>query len=504
MGTIVDTAIAVGTNAEPFLTSNPGFTAEELAPPFGITHLRVTNTGGVNTVYNNTAEHSYLYLSTATPADRNQSVTIRVKRRTHGGGTYWWAVARFSSGNFVYISFTGDSNKRITIGKRVGGTSTDLGSSEDNARLAADGAEGDLTLEITGTAPTISLRALWNGVQVIAPVTITDAALDAVGRVGFAQRTFAGDSPSTLYHLARFTALDGVGGDTTPPALTSPTGAGGPLSCSGSVSTNDATGTLYAVVTASATAPTGAQVEAGQDHTAAPALRVISQAVSAIGLQSIASGAVSAGTRYLHFMQKDPAGNRSAVVSSAAFTVTAAAPTINTHPSNQTVTAPATTTFSVVATSSGGALTYQWQRQPAGGGGFTNIGSATAASFTPPATSVTGGSANNGDQYRCVVSDSNGSTTSNAATLTVNAPLATLTSQPLRRNSTTLSGATTLSWCAIHNESTGAFVALKTGVTVNSSSVFSVSDAALVAGTEYRLTWREAGGQKGTASVVAA
>lgn len=215
MGTIVDTAIAVGTNAEPFLTSNPGFTAEELAPPFGITHLRVTNTGGVNTVYNNTAEHSYLYLSTATPADRNQSVTIRVKRRTHGGGTYWWAVARFSSGNFVYISFTGDANKRITIGKRVGGTSTDLGSSENNARLAADGAEGDLTLEITGTAPTISLRALWNGVQVIAPVTITDAALDAVGRVGFAQRTFAGDSPSTRYHLARFTAIDGVGGGGT-------------------------------------------------------------------------------------------------------------------------------------------------------------------------------------------------------------------------------------------------------------------------------------------------
>lgn len=501
MGTIVDTAIAVGTNAEPFLTSNPGFTAEELAPPFGITHLRVTNTGGVNTVYNNTAEHSYLYLSTATPADRNQSVTLRVKRRTHGGGTYWWAVARFSSGNFVYISFTGDSNKRITIGKRVGGTSTDLGSSEDNARLAADGAEGDLTLEITGTAPTISLRALWNGVQVIAPVTITDAALDAVGRVGFAQRTFAGDSPTTLYHLARFTALDGVGGDTTAPTLTSPTGAQtGSATASGSVSTNEASGTLYRLASTNAS-ETAATVKAA----------ALTQAVSATGVQAVTfSGLTASTTYYAHYVHRDAAGNDSLVASSASFTTAAAGDVTPPTLSAPSGTATGTTTASgSVTTNEANGTLYRYASTNASesaatikAAGLTQAVSATGAQ----AVSFTGLTPGTTYYAHFVHRDAagNDSAVASSAAFTTTAVGATLTSQPLRRNSTTLSGATTLSWCAIHNESTGAFVALKTGVTVNSSSIFSVSDAALVAGTEYRLTWREAGGQKGTASVVAA
>jgi hypothetical protein len=115
-----------------------------------------------------------------------------------------------------------------------------------------------------------------------------------------------------------------AGGDVTPPVLTSPAGAGGAFVCSGSVSTDEANGTLFAVATASATAPTGVQVEAGQDHTGAAALRVVSQAVTATGAQTVASGAVTAGTRFLHFMHRDAAGNRSAVVSSGSFVVTAA------------------------------------------------------------------------------------------------------------------------------------------------------------------------------------
>jgi hypothetical protein len=90
------------------------------------------------------------------------------------------------------------------------------------------------------------------------------------------------------------------------------------------------------------------------------------------------------------------------------------APTITVQPSNQTVTAGATATFSVTATGSG--LTYQWRRNG------TPIGGATSSSYTTPATTVSGGSANNGDLYSVVVTgDTAPAATSSNATLTVNA-----------------------------------------------------------------------------------
>ena len=90
------------------------------------------------------------------------------------------------------------------------------------------------------------------------------------------------------------------------------------------------------------------------------------------------------------------------------------APTITVQPANQTVTAGATATFSVTATGSG--LTYQWRRNG------TNISGATSSSYTTPATTVSGGSANSGDVYSVVVTgDTAPAATSNNATLTVNA-----------------------------------------------------------------------------------
>lgn len=122
-----------------------------------------------------------------------------------------------------------------------------------------------------------------------------------------------------------FTAATGP--DVTPPTLSGPTATGGTLSCSGSVTTNEGNGTLYTAFTASATAPTALQVESGQDNTGAAALRADSQAVNSAGAQSVPSGSITAGTRYAHYMHKDAAGNRSAVVTSASFTVSSGADT---------------------------------------------------------------------------------------------------------------------------------------------------------------------------------
>lgn len=90
------------------------------------------------------------------------------------------------------------------------------------------------------------------------------------------------------------------------------------------------------------------------------------------------------------------------------------APAITTQPSNQTVAAGRTATFSVVATGTA-PLSYQWQK------GASAIVGATSTRYT---TSPTGLS-DSGSTFRVVVSNSAGNTTSDDATLTVNSVSAT-------------------------------------------------------------------------------
>lgn len=108
-------------------------------------------------------------------------------------------------------------------------------------------------------------------------------------------------------------------GDTTAPTLTSPAASQtGPTTASGSVSTNEANGTLFAVVLPSATAtPSASSIIAGTGVAAR------SQAVSSTGVQIISGGftGLTAETSYrVHFAHRDAANNVSNVVSSAAFT----------------------------------------------------------------------------------------------------------------------------------------------------------------------------------------
>ena len=93
------------------------------------------------------------------------------------------------------------------------------------------------------------------------------------------------------------------------------------------------------------------------------------------------------------------------------------APTIGTQPASQTVTKGNTATFSVAAT--GEKLSYQWQQKTTDSGSdWTNVGSATSSNTYTIDNTTTSMS---GYQYRCVVSNSAGSVTSDAATLTVKA-----------------------------------------------------------------------------------
>ena len=88
-------------------------------------------------------------------------------------------------------------------------------------------------------------------------------------------------------------------------------------------------------------------------------------------------------------------------------------PAVTTQPKNLAVTEGEAATFAIEAT--GGNLSYQWQQSTDNGRSWTDIDGATGASYATEASTAN----MNGYQYRCVVSNSAGSATSDAATLTV-------------------------------------------------------------------------------------
>ena len=116
-------------------------------------------------------------------------------------------------------------------------------------------------------------------------------------------------------------------GDVTAPTLTNPVdNANGTTAATGSVDTDEGNGTLYWVVSTSATPPSAAQVKAGQMHTGAAAADSGSQAVSGTGTQTLspAPSGLTASTSYtIHFMHEDAAANQSAVSSGNGFTTQA-------------------------------------------------------------------------------------------------------------------------------------------------------------------------------------
>jgi hypothetical protein len=130
-------------------------------------------------------------------------------------------------------------------------------------------------------------------------------------------------------------------------------------------------------------------------------------------------------------------------------------PSITSQPSNSTVNAGQTATFTVAATGTG-TLAYQWYQST------TLITGATSASYTTGATT----SGMSGYTYHAVVTDNNGSATSSDATLTViTAP--TITVQPVKVHR--LSGETA-TYSITATGSTPTYQWYKNGSTVGTNS----------------------------------
>jgi hypothetical protein len=115
------------------------------------------------------------------------------------------------------------------------------------------------------------------------------------------------------------TPLTIVINDVAPPTLTAFTAttidyASGSLN----VTTDDNNGSIYWVITASATPPTAAQVRAGQNQAGAAAIKNGSLAITTTGAKAmVAGGLTPVTTYYAYVMHEDANGNRSSVLASS-------------------------------------------------------------------------------------------------------------------------------------------------------------------------------------------
>ena len=184
------------------------------------------------------------------------------------------------------------------------------------------------------------------------------------------------------------------------------------------------------------TAPVNQTVTAGQTAT----FTVVAAGTAPLGYQWQKNGASIAGATAASYTTAvtttaDSGSTFNVVVTNTAGTVTSAAatltvnpapvaPTITTAPVNQTVTAGQTATFTVVAAGTA-PLGYQWQKNA------VNIVGATTTSYTTAVTTT----ADSGSTFNVVVTNTAGTVTSAAATLTVNpAPVApTITTAPVNQ-----------------------------------------------------------------------
>ena len=161
--------------------------------------------------------------------------------------------------------------------------------------------------------------------------------------------------------------------------------------------------------------------------------------------------------------------------------------TIDAQPTGQTVTEGSAAAFTVTATGSG-PFSYQWQ-ETADGTIWNNISGATSDTYTIPATTT----AMSGNQYRVVVSNSQGDVTSDPATLTVNSygvslsHTGTFTFPPITENES-LPMAETVTITNPGNQPTGSLSIALSGTNGNDFSLSPTTITDIAAGARASFT----------------
>lgn len=244
--------------------------------------------------------------STASDADATITATMRA---VASDGSTGGVVFRYSDNDNFWMAVVHYGQDDVRLFRRQGGSFANLGAAGVAGGINVDDV---ISVELSGDDITVK----HNGSTTH---TRNDSFNNTANRHGirFGTSDHRADDLSIVYGSS----------DVTAPVLTSPTGTEtGTTTASGTVSTDEANGSLDAVVTTSSTAPSASQIQAGQDHTgSAAAATDLNNTVSATGVQNVSFTGLTASTTYhVHYVHQDAAGNDSNVVSSASFTTDAA------------------------------------------------------------------------------------------------------------------------------------------------------------------------------------
>jgi hypothetical protein len=305
-----------------------------------------------------------------------------------------------------------------------------------------------VTPTVTVTGGTFTYNGQGQG------ATATAVGIDGVTPVpGTASFTYNGSPstpvlPGTYAVVATFTPTDTNYTSVTGPAtivINKATPAFSSLTSS-TINVGTSTVTVKGHIAAGSAAPGGDDVAVTLNGVTVPATVSSSGSFSAIfSTQGLATGTYAITYNYLG----DATRFNAAAASGSSTLTVRAAPSIVTSPSSQTVVSGQSVTFTATATGFP-APTVQWQLSTNGGTTFHNITAATGTSYTISA--VTAGQ--NGYEYRAVFTNSAGSATTSAATLTVQyAP--SVTTNP---SSTTVSAGQTATFTAAANSNPAAAI----------------------------------------------
>lgn len=235
-----------------------------------------------------------------------------------------------------------DTYRDVTLPTLSGASASTTGATIADLSVLTNEDNGTLYFVVTTSSTGPTVTQVKSGLDHLG-VSATDSGTTTVSLSGVQTASSTGLTAETMYYAHFMHEDNGTNqsivvtsssfttdeADITAPTLSNPIDtADGETAGTGSVDTNEGNGTLYFVVTQSATSPSSAQVKAGQNHTGSTADDSGSQSVSSTGTQNISggfTGLTSSTTYYTHYMHEDASTNQSPVLSADGFTTDAEA-----------------------------------------------------------------------------------------------------------------------------------------------------------------------------------